>query len=181
MDEISLKTERLLLRRWRVSDLPSLFSMNQDPAVMEFIGPVLTEDESRAMIARAEQSWNELGYGRFAIEVERTGELIGFIGLAQCKFESHFTPAVEIGWRLSQKFWNLGYATEGAAAVLSWAANTLPISEVVSFSSVSNIRSRRIMEKLGMHRDAADDFLHPNLNASDPLRPCVLYKKRIKV
>lgn len=177
MEEISLRTERLILRRWSDTDLPALAAMNQDPTVMEFIGPVLSETESRAMITRAEKSWNELGYGRFAVELADTRELIGFIGLAQCKFDSHFTPAIEIGWRLAHKFWNLGYATEGATAVMSWALDHHGLSEVVSFTSASNLRSRRVMEKIGMHRDTRGDFLHPRKAPDDPLEANVLYRK----
>lgn len=179
MNEISIRTERLMLRRWNDADLPALAALNQDPAVMEFIGPLLNEVESQAMLDRAEKSWNDLGYGRFAVEVVETRELIGFIGLAQCKFESHFTPAVEIGWRLAHKFWNLGYATEGSSALMDWASANLRLNEVVAFTSVSNIRSRRVMEKIGMDRNIHDDFQHPNLGPSDPLRQCVLYKRQL--
>lgn len=177
MDEISLRTERLILRRWSDIDLPALAAMNRDPRVMEFIGPVLSDAESRAMITRTEKSWDELGYGRFAVEIADTRELIGFIGLAQCKFESHFTPAIEIGWRLAHKFWNLGYASEGAAAVMNWALESHRLSEIVSFTSISNLRSRRVMEKIGMHRDIHDDFLHPRKAPGDPLQANVLYRK----
>ncbi len=176
MDEISLKTERLLLRRWKASDLPSLVSINQDPEVMEFIGPVLSEGESRAMIKRADRTWAEYGYGRFAVEIADTHEFVGFIGLAQCKFESHFTPAVEIGWRLARDHWNLGYATEGAKAVMAWAFENCEMNEIVSFTAASNQRSCRVMEKIGMKRDIAGDFLHPNMEANDPLRANVLFR-----
>lgn len=179
MSEFSIRTERLLMRRWKYSDLPALAALNQDPAVMEFIGPILSEAESQTMIERAEKSWDDRGYGRFAVEVADTRELIGFIGLAQCKFESHFTPAVEIGWRLAHRFWNLGYATEGARAAMNWTVNTLAIDEVVSFTSASNLRSRRVMEKIGMDRNVVDDFHHPNLASNDPLRPNVLYRKHL--
>lgn len=178
MDEVSIKTERLLLRRWKDSDLPSLVALNQDPKVMEFIGPILDEAESRAMIRRADKSWAENGYGRFAVEVLNTLEPIGFIGLAQCKFESHFTPAVEIGWRLAHDHWNLGYATEAGKAVIEWAFKNCDLQELVAFTAASNQRSCRVMEKIGMKRDTADDFLHPNMEADNPLRENVLYRRR---
>lgn len=178
MNEISLKTQRLLLRPWTDTDLPWLTAMNQDPKVMEFIGPVLSETDSRAMIERARRSWNENGYGRFAIEISETSELIGFVGVAQCRFESHFTPAVEIGWRLSHKNWGFGYATEAATEVMSWTFNTFEIDELVSFTRISNLRSRRVMEKIGMERNPGDDFLHPNKAANDLFRMNVLYRKR---
>lgn len=179
MTGISILTERLLLRRFMPDDLPALTALNQDPKVMEFIGPVLDPAQSRAMIDRAENSWDELGYGRFAVEEPQTREFVGFIGLAQCKFESHFTPAVEIGWRLAHRFWNLGYATEGGKAVMNWASNTLAVQEIVSFTSATNLRSRRVMEKLEMQRDPKDDFEHPKIEPGEPLRPCVLYRRQL--
>lgn len=178
MAETSIKTERLLLRRWTSADLPVLASINMDPKVMEFVGPVLSELESQAMISRAELSWSNLSYGRFAVEIRQTSELIGFIGLAQCKFESHFTPAIEIGWRLAHKYWGFGYATEGATEVMNWALEEKDLKEVVSFTSASNIRSRRVMEKIGMHRNESDDFLHPRMLPNDPLRANVLYRRK---
>lgn len=178
MTEPSIKTERLLLRRWRDDDLPEMTAMNQDPIVMATIGPPMSQADSQAMIDRAETSWRERGYGQFAVELADSHEFIGFIGLAQCRFESHFTPAIEIGWRLKRQYWNLGYATEGALAVLDWAFNSLGLEEVVSFTSHGNIRSRRVMEKLGMVHDAADNFDHPNVALDSPLRPHVLYRKQ---
>lgn len=178
MDEISINTDRLLLRRWKHTDLPPWAALNQDLMVMEFMGRVLSESDSYTFIKRAERSWDELGYGPFAVEVADSHEFIGYIGLAQCNFESHFTPAIEIGWRLAYKFWNLGYATEGAAAVMDWAFNTAALDEVVSFTSTLNSRSRRVMEKIGMERDAFSDFEHPNVALNSPLRPHLLYRRQ---
>ena len=144
---------------------------------MEFIGPVLTESESITMIERARKSWNEHGYGRFVVEISQDSEPIGFVGLAQCKFKSHFTPAVEIGWRLTQKAWGFGYATEGANAVINWAFQSLELTEIVSFTSSLNYRSTSVMEKIGMQRNPTDDFQHPNLTIGDPLRANVLYRR----
>ena len=178
MATILIETERLLLRRWKESDLSPWTALNQDPAVMEFMGRMLSVDDSHAFIQRAERSWEELGYGPFAVERVDAHEFIGYIGLAQCQFESHFTPAIEIGWRLAHKFWNRGYATEGASAVLDWAFNTAALDEVVSFTSLLNSRSRRVMERIGMKRDASGDFEHPNVALGSPLRLHVLYRKR---
>ena len=178
MNEISLTTQRLLLRPWTDADLPALTAMNQDPKVMEFIGPILAEADSRAMIERARRSWDENGYGRFAMEISETSQVIGFVGLAQCKFQSHFTPAVEIGWRLAHKYWGFGYATEAAVEVTKWAFSTLKIDELVAFCRITNVRSRHVMEKFGMERDPQDDFLHPNKATNDLLRINVLYRMR---
>lgn len=173
-----IKTERLLLRRWKDSDFPSWAALNQDPTVMEFMGRMLSEADSNAFIQRAQRSWEVLGYGPLAAEIANTHEFIGYIGLAQCQFESHFTPAVEIGWRLAHKFWSRGYATEGASAVLDWAFNTAGLDEVVSFTSTLNSRSRHVMERIGMKRDVSGDFEHPNVSPDSPLRLHMLYRKR---
>ena len=176
MCEIEIRTDRLLLRQWRDEDLPHLVAMNREPSVMEFVGPILSDDQSKAMMERSRQSWNERGYGRFAVEVPGVADVIGFIGLAATRFESHFTPCVEIGWRLSSRYWGHGYATEGAKAVMDHAIRVLGLSEIVSFTAAANLRSRRVMEKIGLRRDPTDDFEHPNFSPGDPLKPCVLYR-----
>lgn len=174
---MQIETKRLLLRQWRNEDLGQLAEMNHDPRVMEFIGLVLSEDQSKAMMERARKSWEERGYGRFAVEVLETGSVIGFIGLAATRINAHFTPTVEIGWRLSTQHWGRGYATEGADAVMDFSFNNLGLTEVVSFTSAKNLRSRRVMEKVGFQRNPVDDFEHPNLSPDDPLKPNVLYRR----
>lgn len=176
MHEIELKTERLLLRQWRDADLPHLIALNRDPRVMEFVGPVLNADQSKVMMERSRQSWNERGYGRFAIEVPGVAGVIGFVGLAVTRFESHFTPCVEIGWRILWPFWGYGYATEGAEAVMDHAITLRDLPEIVSYTAATNLRSRRVMEKIGLRRDPTDDFEHPNFLAGNPLKACVLYR-----
>lgn len=174
---MEIKTERLLLRQWRNEDLRQLIEMNRDPKVMEFVGPILSEDQSKAMMERARKSWDENGYGRYAVEVTETGSFIGFIGLAMTRISAHFSPAVEIGWRLSTQYWGKGYATEGATAVIDEAFNVHGLAEIVSFTAAQNLRSQRVMEKIGFHRNPLDDFLHPNLSPDNPLRTSVLYRR----
>jgi len=174
---VEIETERLLLRQWREEDLKQLIKMNRDPKVMEFVGPTLSEDQSRAMMNRARRSWEEHGYGRYAVEVLETGTVIGFIGLALTRIDTHFSPTVEIGWRLSSQYWGKGYATEGANVVMDAAFKDHGLGEVVSFTSAQNLRSRRVMEKIGFHRNPIDDFLHPNLSPENPLRASVLYRR----
>ena len=125
---------------------------------------------------RIHKRLEERGFGLFAAELRETGSFIGFVGLSAPAFEAHFTPCVEIGWRLAREFWGSGYATEGANAVLRLAFMSLELSEVVSFTAALNVRSRGVMERLGMVRDTKDDFDHPMLSATDPLRPHVLYR-----
>ena len=104
-----------------------------------------------------------------------TGDFIGFVGLNEPRFEAHFTPAVEIGWRLARGAWGHGYATEAARAVLAYAFDELQLDEVVSFTTVENWRSRRVMERIGMSYDPAGDFDHPNVT-DERIRPHVLYR-----
>ena len=177
MQIIEIETERLLLRQWRNEDLEQLVDMNRDPKVMKFIGPILSEDQSKAMMDRAHTSWNIRGYGRFAVQLLERGSVIGFIGLAPTRINAHFTPAVEIGWRLSTQYWDSGYATEGASAITDYSFKNLGLAEIVSYTSAENFRSRRVMEKIGFLRDPMDDFEHPNLSPADPLRACVLYRR----
>jgi RimJ/RimL family protein N-acetyltransferase len=172
----ALTTERLILRQWRDSDREPFRRMNADAAVMEFMPKRLTADESDVLAERIQKRLVERGFGLFAAELRKTGSFIGFIGLSAPAFEAHFTPCVEIGWRLAREFWGSGYATEGAVAVLRLAFMSLELSEVVSFTAALNARSRRVMERLGMRRSTKDDFDHPLLSAADPLRPHVLYR-----
>jgi ribosomal-protein-alanine N-acetyltransferase len=159
-----IETPRLILRPWRESDREPFARMNADPRVMEFFPACLSRVESDALFDRARLSV-------LAAELRDTGEFIGFIGLSVPTFEAHFTPCVEIGWRLAAEHWGRGLASEGARAVLATATGP-----IVSFTSVQNVRSRRVMEKIGLTRDPADDFDHPRLPAGHPLRRHVLYR-----
>lgn len=176
MQTPEIRTSRLLLRQWRDDDLEQVVAMNADPKVMEFIGPPLNASQSKAMMERSRESWEVRGYGRFAMEELVSGWVIGFVGLAQTRIEAHFAPAVEIGWRLSTPYWGHGYATEGAQAAKDFGFEELGLLEMVSFTSALNVRSRRVMEKIGLSRDPHDDFEHPNTTLSDSLRDNVLYR-----
>lgn len=173
-----MKTERLVLRDWRPEDREPLAAMNADPRVMRHFPSTLSAQESDAMIERNRTHFERHGFGLWVAEIQATGEFAGFIGLNVPSFEAHFTPCVEIGWRLAARFWNQGLATEGAGAVLQHAFETLLLPEVVSFTTAGNLPSRRVMEKIGMLRDPADDFDHPRLPEGHPLRRHVLYRLR---
>lgn len=176
MDELS--TERLLLRRWREADLVPFAAMNADPEVMEHFPAPLSRAESDALVEKIEAGFERHGFGLWALESRADGTFLGFTGLSVPSFEAPFTPAVEVGWRLARFAWGHGYATEAARAALGVAFGELRLGEVVSFTSVRNVRSRAVMERLGMTRDPADDFEHPLIAAGDPLRPHVLYRVR---
>ena len=173
----ALSTPRLVLRQWRDDDLEPFARLNADPEVMRFFPAPLARDQSDALAARARTGIDERGWGLWAVEVVDSSRFIGFIGLAEPGFEAHFTPAVEVGWRLSRDAWGNGYATEGARAALAHGFDGLGLAEIVSFTSAINRRSRNVMERVGMHHDPADDFEHPSV-PDGPLRLHVLYRLR---
>jgi RimJ/RimL family protein N-acetyltransferase len=171
-----LKTERLILRRWRHRDREPFAAMNADPEVIRYFPNALTAEESDAFIDRIEAGLDERGFGLWALEIAETGQFIGFTGLGVPRFEAHFTPAVEIAWRLARSHWGHGYASEAARRSLAVAFEELGLAEVVSFTTRSNVRSQRVMERIGMTHDPADDFDHPGLDEGHPLRPHVLWR-----
>jgi RimJ/RimL family protein N-acetyltransferase len=171
-----LTTERLLLRRWREADRLPFQRINADPRVMEFLPGLLAPDESDKLLDRADAHFEQHGFGPFAAELREEGTFLGYIGLYVPAFEAHFTPAVEIGWRLDANYWGCGLATEGAHAVVRHAFTDLGLDRLVSFTVPDNLRSRRVMEKLGMTHDPRDDFDHPRLPEGHPLRRHVLYR-----
>ena len=171
-----LETERLILRRWKESDRGPFARMNADPRVMEHFPALLTAEESDRAIDRIEEHFRRHGFGLCAAELREDGSFIGYIGLFVPSFEAHFTPCVEIGWRLAAEYWGRGLATEGAQAVVRHAFGSPGLDRLVSFTTPANLRSRRVMEKLGMTRDPADDFDHPRMPEGHPLRRHVLYR-----
>ena len=173
-----LRTERLLMRRWRDADRAPFAAMNADPVVMEFLTKPLTRVESDDFVDRIEQSFDDRGWGLWAIEVVADGAFAGFVGLWPADFEADFTPAVEIGWRLDSKFWGKGYAPEAARAALQFGFGQLALDEIVSFTAVINERSQRVMQKIGMSTDPNEDFDHPRLVDGHRLRRHVLYRIR---
>jgi RimJ/RimL family protein N-acetyltransferase len=143
---------------------------------MEFMPSVLNRDESDDLMARIESHFDRYGFGLFAAELRQGGIFLGFIGLSVPSFDARFMPAVEIGWRLDSAHWGKGLATEGALEVVRFAFKDLNLEGLVSFTVPTNLRSRRVMEKLGMLHDVEDDFEHPKLPEGDPLRRHVLYR-----
>lgn len=175
-DPIELTTERLLLRGWQPSDRAPFAVLNADPIVMEHFPATLSRAESDAFVDRIEAQLAEHGWGLWAVEVPGVADFIGFIGLAIPGFEADFTPCVEVGWRLDRAHWGRGYAPEGATEALRFGLDDLGLPEVVSFTSVGNAKSRRVMEKIGLTRDPADDFDHPALPARHRIQRHVLYR-----
>jgi RimJ/RimL family protein N-acetyltransferase len=173
-----IQTERLLLRQWKGEDRQPFYRLNSDARVMEFFPDCLTRAESDSLFDRIGEHFKKHGFGLFAAELREERSFIGFVGLAVPSFKAHFTPCVEIGWRLAANYWERGLATEGARAVVKYALDDLELDALVSFTVPANARSRRVMEKIGMTHDASDDFDHPNLPEGHPLRRHVLYRLR---
>ncbi len=171
-----LRTERLVLRGWRRSDREQFAALNADERVMELFPATLDRVESDAMVDRVVRRWADGRPSLWAVEVPDVAPFIGFVGLFEPSFEADFTPCVEVGWRLAAQHWGRGYATEGARAALGFGFGALGLDEIVSFTSVGNERSRRVMEKLGMRRDPAEDFDHPTLPSEHPISRHVLYR-----
>jgi RimJ/RimL family protein N-acetyltransferase len=171
-----LKTERLLLRRWRDEDFTPFAAMNADPLTMRFMPSVMTGDETRALMERLEEHHRLHGFGVWAVEAPGVAPFIGFTGLQRVSFDAPFLPAVEIGWRLSPAFWGKGYATEAATGALRMGFEGLNLDQILSFTVQANKPSWSVMERLGMHRDAAEDFDHPRLPVGHALRRHILYR-----
>jgi ribosomal-protein-alanine N-acetyltransferase len=173
----TLHTPRLVLRSWRDADDDAFAAMFSDPAVMEFLGLAPTDRAAiDAGIQRIKAHFAEHGFGWWAVEVPGIAPFIGFIGLAVPRFEAPFMPAIEVGWRLASAHWGKGYATEGARAALEFGFTQLGLEEIVSFTVPANARSLRVMERLGMTHDPAEDFDHPRLPEGHTLRRHVLYR-----
>ncbi len=171
-----IATSRLLLRGWQREDRAAFARMNADPRVMEHFPAPLDAAASDAFVDRIVAGLAADGWGLWAVERVADGMFLGFTGLARIPFEAHFTPAIEVGWRYSVEAWGHGYATEAARVAVAFAFDRLLLDELVSMTTPANIRSRRVMQKLGMTRDPADDFEHPRLPVGHPIRHQVLYR-----
>ncbi len=179
--KIILTTDRLILRTWKHSDIPLMAAISSDPLVMEHFPATQDIAATQALVDHIHQHYKKFGYALYAVETKDTYEFIGFVGLNHPPFDipnflTKGLPIVEIGWRLSSKHWGKGYATEAAKAVLHYAFTELNLDEIISFTVAANIKSRRVMEKIGLHHSEKDDFDHPKLEEDSPLRRHVLYR-----
>ena len=168
-----IETERLLLRQWKDADLLTFAEMCRDREVMEYFPKRLTRKESDHLANRIRSLIADRGWGFWAVEVPGQSSFIGYVGLHIPRAAMPFQPCVEVGWRLAKEHWGQGYATEAARASLDYAFNQLQLSEVVSFTTLKNVRSQAVMRKLGMSLDRY--FQHPDLDANNALSEHVLY------
>jgi RimJ/RimL family protein N-acetyltransferase len=174
-EPVTLRTERLVLRPWTDADRAPFAALNADDEVMAHFPGTLTREESDAMVDGIRERMDRQGFGLWAVDVVGGPSCIGFVGLNPIPFDAAFTPALEVGWRLARDVWGRGYAPEGAVASVDFAFASVrrdgdgftsiddgePLDEVVSMTTPSNLKSRRVMEKIGLRRDPADDFDHP--------------------
>jgi len=174
----TIETPRLILRDWRDSDVEAYVQMNADPRVTKFFPHRYTRERSETTAAMIREQLARNGYGWWAVEVRGGTPFAGVIALQAVPFQAPFTPANEIGWRFAFEHWGKGYATEGARAALEFAFDELKWPEVIAFTAASNIRSQRVMERLGMTHDPRDSFDHPKIESGHPLRRHVLYRVR---
>jgi RimJ/RimL family protein N-acetyltransferase len=171
---VEINTERLVLRDWRESDLSPWAAMNADPEVREHLGPPLTAEDAAASVRSFQDDLDRNGFGFWAVEVRASGEFIGFTGLDKVEEGMPFT-GVEVGWRLARSAWGHGYATEAALVALEYGFATVGLPEIVAVTATTNLRSQAVMRRIGMTRDPAEDFDHPE--EEGPLRRQVLYRK----
>lgn len=175
-NQFVLKTDRLILRPWKGADLVHFAALCGDPRVMECFPSVKTFEETNQEYQRICNHFTKNGWGLFAAELKSTNQFIGFIGLNTVSFNSTFTPAVEIGWRLAHEFWGKGYAPEGAKAALEFGFKTLGLAEIVAFTVPDNIRSQTVMRKINMTHSPGDFFEHPLLPKEHKLSRHILYR-----
>jgi ribosomal-protein-alanine N-acetyltransferase len=172
-----IETERLILRQWRDADKAPFAALNADPAVMQFMPSALTREQSDALVDRFSAMLEAEGMTFYAVEERSSGDFVGAVGLFPVG-HLPFAPAVEIGWRLGVDSWGKGYASEAARAALAQAFDSLGLDEIVAYTAAPNLRSQRVMERIGMTRDVAGDFEHPALPEGSALRPHRLYRLR---
>jgi len=170
-----IRTERLVMRGWRESDLAPWAAMNADPEVRRYLGPLLTFEQASAWVLSFQDDLDRYGFGFWALEVRASGEFIGFTGLQTADEEMPFT-GVELGWRLARPAWGHGYATEAALAAAGYGFAVMGLPEIFAVTTAGNLRSQAVMRRLGMTSDPAEDFDDPDVDEG-PLRRYVVYRK----
>ena len=176
-----IDTERLLLRPWQPADRAPWATINADPEVRRYYWPaLLTPEESDSIIVACERELLAQGFGFVAVERRSDHALVGGVGFSWTDTEIPRGRQIEIGWIFARPYWGQGLAFEAATACLAWAPGRIPTQQVIGYTSAVNTPSRRLMEKLGMRHDPADDFDDVTVPEGNPLRPHVLYRVRLQ-
>jgi RimJ/RimL family protein N-acetyltransferase len=170
---VALRTPRLLLREWRDEDRAPFAAMSADPAGLRYLAA-----PDAVWVARTIAHWRQHGFGQWVVEIPGVASFAGVVGLDHIRWNLPFTPAVEAAWRLARSYWGRGLAHEAARAAIDDGFFRLGLEEIVAFTVPANRASWRLMERLGMQRDPAEDFDHPSRPEGDPLRRCILYRLR---
>ncbi len=173
-DKYIFKSQRLGFRNWKEADTDKLFSLNSDKEVMEFFPFLPSLEQTKEFIKRMKVQFEENGFCYFAVDQLETENFIGFIGISEQDYEADFTPCVDIGWRLDKKYWNKGYASEGAKRCLKFAFEDRELKSVKAVAPRTNLKSRKVMNKIGMQY--VKDFKHIALKNDERLETCVLYE-----
>ncbi len=173
MKKYLFQSERLGFRVWSENDLNAMHEMNSNPNVMRHFPRIKTKEESLQFILDLQEHYRENNYTYFAVDRLDTNECIGFIGLAYQTYEASFTPCPDIGWRLLEKHWNNGFATEGARRCLDYARE-LDLDKLVAIASLKNLESINVMRKIGMQE--REIFKHPNLKDYPEIEECIWYE-----
>jgi RimJ/RimL family protein N-acetyltransferase len=173
-----LQARRLRLRAWRDDDLPRFAELNADAEVNQYLLGPLTRLESDALVGRIAEHFDREGFGFWAVEAPGVASFIGMVGLSSLSYTSPFTPCVEVGWRIAQRYWGQGFATEAAEAAIEFGFTTLSLTEIVALTVPANTQARAVMSKLGMTRQPSDDFSHPLVPVGHALERHVLYRLR---
>jgi RimJ/RimL family protein N-acetyltransferase len=168
---VTLRTPRLILREWRDEDAAPFAAMSADPDVLRYLPA-----PDAVWITRTQAHFAAHGFGNFVVELPGESSFIGVVGLNHVRWDLAFTPAVEAAWRLMPRHWSKGYALEAARAVIDDGFGRIWLTEIVAYTAPANRASRQVMERLGMSRDPAEDFDHPNRPEGHPLRRHVLYR-----
>ena len=173
---IYYETERLILREWQDKDFEPFFALNQDMKVMRYFPNVFSHQETVDLVTKIKNKFRANGFGFYSCELKTTGQFIGSIGLNVPDFSAHFTPCVEVGWRVAKEFWGQGLAVEAAQRSLEIGFNQFGLDQIMSFTAKINTNSQRVMQKLGMTNNEAEDFHHPKLDHNHSLALHVLYR-----
>ncbi len=166
-------SDRLGFRSFNEHDVNALHNINSDKESMKYFPSTLTMQETENLIQKIKDHIRKHTFGFFAVDHLKDDKMIGFIGLKHTNFEADFTPCIEIGWRLNKEYWNQGLATEGAKRCLNLAFNDLSLNKMVSFTTLGNYPSERVMQKIGMKK--VYEFDHPALKSESPLKRHCLY------
>lgn len=176
MAEFYVESDRLILREWRDSDIAPFHAICSDPEVMATLGPLMTITEVEALVARMRELQRQLGHCFWTVEEKASGDLIGWCGVIRGREGTPIHSLPEIGWRLARAKWGVGFASEAARVAVKWSFENLPDDSVWAITSKQNMRSRAVMERLGMKYQTDLDFDRLTIAPDSDLYEHVTYR-----